>query len=256
MEDIDPPREVRGAADDILRTLEAYGLQWDGPVRYQSQCFARYQETAGQLLAAGSAFPCQCTRSQLQSTGGIHSGRCAGIWATWTNDCALRVLVEQGAASSAVRFDDALQGIVEIDLSADHGDYVIMRRDGLPAYHLAVVIDDAEQGITDVVRGVDLLAQTGVHIHLQRLLGYATPRYAHLPVLINAGGQKLSKQTGAAAVPACAEGMSRLAVQLLELLGVAVPPEARGAPPADLWRWAVDHWNPSRLAGSDKLLAP
>ncbi len=164
--------------------------------------------------------------------------------------------MDQGAASSFVRFSDGFQGVIDVDLGADHGDYVIMRRDGLPAYHLAVVADDAEQGVTDVVRGVDLLAQTGVHIQLQRLLGYATPRYMHLPVLVNAAGQKLSKQTGATAVPSSPQGMSSMTVQLLELLGVAVPPESRGAPPADLWRWASDHWYPSLLAGSERLPAP
>jgi glutamyl-Q tRNA(Asp) synthetase len=238
IEDIDPPREVPGAADQILRTLEAFELDWDRSVLYQSARFGAYTAAADRLLAAGAAFRCRCSRSEIRAASEGESGRYPGTCRDRhipPGDAAVRARVDVGR----IAFDDALQGTIETDLSAQLGDYVVMRRDGLPAYHLAVVLDDAEQGITTIVRGVDLLDSTAAHIHLQGLLGLATPRYYHVPVVVNERGQKLSKQTGATAVDV-RDGPT--AAQILRLLGLAVPAGADGERPGALWRWASEHW--------------
>jgi glutamyl-Q tRNA(Asp) synthetase len=151
-----------------------------------------------------------------------------------------------------VRVEDGLQGRIETDLSATLGDYVIVRRDDLPAYHLAVVLDDAEQGVSTVVRGVDLLESTAAHVHLQGELGLPTPRYFHVPVVVNASKQKLSKQTGA---PAVDDGSPAVAARVLELLGLAVPAELAGERPRALWQWAVERWDIDGLKGRRELAA-
>jgi glutamyl-Q tRNA(Asp) synthetase len=245
IEDIDPPREVPGAADAILRTLEAFELEWDRSVLYQSRRLATYDEAAARLLAAGHAFRCRCSRSEIRAANEGESGRYPGTCRDRhipPGDAAVRVRVDPGL----VIFDDGLQGAFETDLAASLGDYVVMRRDGLPAYHLAVVLDDAEQGVTTVVRGVDLLDSTAAHVHLQGVLGLVTPRYYHLPVVVNERGQKLSKQTGAAAVDARDRAV---AVTVLELLGLTVPPELAEERPGVLWRCALERWSIDSLRG-------
>ena len=252
IEDIDPPREVPGAADRILATLEAFDLEWDRAVHYQSARLARYAAVAQSLLEDGRAFHCSCTRSELQETsevgelGARYPGLCRPR-ATHDRATAIRVRVDQGD----VNFVDGLQGAQTHDLSALTGDYVIVRKDALPAYHLAAVLDDAEFGITHVVRGIDLLQATAVHIHLQRVLGVASPDYLHVPILVNEAGQKLSKQTGAAAVDD--EAAASTAVTLLAYLGVRTPRELVGARPRELWSWAVDTWDPASLAGRTRI---
>lgn len=252
IEDIDPPREVAGAADDILRTLEAFGLQWDRSVLYQSSRLAAYTQAADELLAAGRAFRCRCSRSELRAANEGESGRYPGTCRDRQvppGDAAVRVRVHAGL----VRVVDGLQAASDVDLAASLGDYVVMRRDGLPAYHLAVVLDDAAQGITTVVRGVDLLDSTAAHIHLQRTLGLPTPEYHHLPVLVNRAGQKLSKQTGAAAVDARDRSA---AARVLELLGLAVPPQIAGERPGVLLKWAAERWQIEALRGRRAIEAP
>jgi glutamyl-Q tRNA(Asp) synthetase len=251
IEDIDPPREVAGAADAILRTLEAFGLEWDGPVLYQHSRFAAYRAAAERLLAAHAAFRCDCSRSSIRAGNDAQSSRYPGTCrdkGLAGPDTALRALVLPGS----VRLVDGLQGVVTTDLAATLGDYVIVRRDGLPAYHLAVVLDDAEQLVTSVVRGIDLLDSTPAHLHLQAALGLPSPAYYHLPVVVNAAGQKLSKQTGATAVTP----NSAAAVTILELLGVAVPAALRGERPAALWRWALENWSLEKLRARRSLAAP
>jgi glutamyl-Q tRNA(Asp) synthetase len=157
-------------------------------------------------------------------------------------DAAIRVRVNPGV----VLIEDSLQGRAEIDLSASSGDYVIVRRDGLPAYHLAAVLDDAEQRVTTIVRGVDLLESTGAHVHLQAALGLVAPHYFHLPLVVNEQRQKLSKQTGAKPVDS---GDRRVAIRVLELLGLAVPNVLVGERPCVLWTWALSHWNIYSLRG-------
>lgn len=243
IEDIDPPREAPGAGDDILRTLEAFGLEWDGEVVFQSTRLAAYREVAQSLLDAGLAFRCRCSRSEIRAGNDGQSGRYPGTCRERhlpAGDAAVRVRVEPGL----VRVADELQGLSETDLAATTGDYVIVRRDELPAYHLAVVVDDAAQRVTNVVRGVDLLDATPVHCHLQNVLQLPTPRYCHLPVVVNAQGQKLSKQNGARAVTASEPGV---AAQLLRLLGLDVPGELAVERPRVLWRWAIERWDPASL---------
>ena len=252
IEDIDPPREIAGAADDILRTLEAFGLRWDRQVLYQSTRLAAYRDAAQSLLATGRAFHCRCSRSEIHTDNDGRPGRYPGTCRERglpAADAALRVRVEPGVVTVA----DGLQGTVETDVAGTTGDYVIVRRDGLPAYHLAVVVDDAAQGITCVVRGVDLFESTAIHSHLQRALSLPTPRYFHTPVIVNAAGQKLSKQTGAAPVTNAEPGA---AAQILRLLGLAVPAELAGERPRVLWQWALESWRIDGLRDRREIAAP
>ena len=245
IDDIDPPREPPGASDAILRTLEAYGLEWDGSVLFQSTRLAAYAEAAERLVAEGRAFRCSCSRKDVRSrTGGArrYPGTCRNGPAR-AGPTAVRMRVDPGV----VALRDTLQGPVEADLHAAEGDYVIFRRDGLPAYHLAVVVDDAYQGVTHVVRGADLLPMTPVHLHLQRALGLGSPRYAHLPVLVDAAGVKLSKQTGAPALPARYDAAT--ALRVLHFLELEPPRALAGAPVKDLWAWAIDRWCGEELIG-------
>ena len=191
IEDIDPPREVAGAAEQQLRTLSAFGLRPDEPVARQSARGALYQDALDRLLARGDAFVCHCSRTTLAGQDGIHH-RCAPGALRW--DPAVRLRVGDG---SVVRFEDAIQGTVVQDVAREVGDVVLRRADGLWAYQLAVVVDDAAQGITDVVRGADLLDSTPRQILLQRALDLPTPRYAHLPLVVDAEGRKLSKSLSA-----------------------------------------------------------
>jgi glutamyl-Q tRNA(Asp) synthetase len=244
IEDIDPPREAPGAADDILRTLEAFELEWDGAVVLQSTRLAAYRDMAQSLLDEELAFRCRCSRSEIRAGNDGQTGRYPGTCRDRelpAGDAAVRVRVEPGI----VTVSDELQGSSETDLAATTGDYVIVRRDGLPAYHLAVVVDDAAQRVTDVVRGVDLLDSTPVHCHLQKLLGLPTPRYCHLPVIVR-HGQKLSKQTGASPVTRRDVGV---AAGVLRLLGLDVPIALVRERPRTLWRWALERWDPARLRG-------
>ena len=197
MEDLDAPRVMPGAADAILRQLENIGLAWDGAIVYQSARLDLYEDAIESLQA--HCYPCACTRKELEDSAlaidgsRIYPGTCRGGLAPGKAARALRVRTD----GEPIRFTDRVQGEVSQCLERDIGDFVVQRADGLYAYQLAVVVDDAEQEITDVVRGADLLDSTTRQIHLQRLLGSATPRYLHLPVATNAAGEKLSKQTQA-----------------------------------------------------------
>jgi glutamyl-Q tRNA(Asp) synthetase len=189
VEDIDPPREIAGAAQRQLRTLSAFGLDSDGPVLHQRTRGDAYQAALDRLLASGDAFACHCTRGMLEA--GVHR-QCVSPAARPRP--AIRFRVRPG---STITFDDAIQGHVCQDVRADVGDFVLQRADGPWAYQLAVVVDDAAQGITDIVRGADLLDSTARQILLQRALGLPTPRYAHLPLVVDADGRKLSKSLSA-----------------------------------------------------------
>lgn len=191
IEDLDPPREVPGAADAQLRTLAGFGLISDAPVVRQSARHALYREALDRLLAAGLAFECRCSRSDLAATGGIH--RACRPQATRAQ-AAVRLRVTDGGP---VGFDDAVHGRIVQDVAAEVGDVVLLRADGYWAYQLAVVVDDAAQGITHVVRGADLLDSTPRQILLQRALGLPTPAHAHLPLVVDDGGHKLSKSMAA-----------------------------------------------------------
>lgn len=193
IEDLDPPREVEGAAEGQLRTLSALGLVSDAPVVRQSERHELYHAALARLLETGLAFECHCSRSGLAEEGGLHR-RC--VPGARRPDPAIRLRVPD---ATRVVFDDLIQGRQQQDLGREVGDFVLRRADGLWAYQLAVVVDDAAQDITDVVRGADLLDSTPRQIHLQRLLGLPTPRHAHLPLVVESDGRKLSKS--AAALP-------------------------------------------------------
>src|SRR5512142_3436174 len=202
IEDVDSPRTVAGAADAILRTLEACGLEWDGEVVHQSARTALYDAALQRLRESGRVYRCRCTRREVADSG------IAGIeGAVYPGTCRDRAIGEEESGSWRFRvpagiaeFDDRVQGRIAQDVARDVGDFVLVRRDGLHAYQLAVVVDDAAQGITDVVRGADLLASTARQILLQRALGLPTPRYLHFPVAVDARGVKLSKQNRAPAL--------------------------------------------------------
>ncbi|WP_420009582.1 tRNA glutamyl-Q(34) synthetase GluQRS [Xanthomonas sacchari] len=193
IEDVDRPRSVPGAAERQLASLRACGLEADGPVLRQSERDPVYREAAQRLLQAGLAFPCSCSRSDLAAQGGVHH---ACVATQVRAHPALRLRVPPGAAS-VVAFDDGVRGRLRQDVYSEVGDVVLLRADGCWAYQLAVVVDDAAQGITDVVRGADLLDSTPRQILLQRALGLPTPRYLHLPLLLGADGRKLSKSHAA-----------------------------------------------------------
>jgi glutamyl-Q tRNA(Asp) synthetase len=187
VEDLDPPREVDGAAAMQLATLSAFGLESDETIVRQGQRDDLYRTALEQLLASGEAFVCHCSRADLAASGGVHRGCVAGAW---RSDPSIRLAVPDG---STLACDDAIQGRVTQQVDREVGDFVLRRADGFWAYQLAVVVDDAAQAITDVVRGADLLDSTPRQILLQRALGLPTPRYAHLPLVVDAQGRKLSK---------------------------------------------------------------
>lgn len=246
IEDLDPPREAPGAAAAILRTLEHYGLHWDDEVLYQSQRRAAYEAALEQLRAGGAAYPCACTRKEIAAArtragdGPLSPGTCRAGLAAGRRARAWRV----NTKGHRIVFTDRLFGRHEHDV-ARTGDFVIRRADGLFAYQLAVVVDDATQGVTEVVRGSDLFDSTPRQILLQRLLGLPTPAYLHLPVALTASGEKLSKQTGAA--PLRGERPQTLLCAALRFLGQTPPPDLHGAPLDVFWTWAISHWNPNQI---------
>ena len=247
MEDLDPPRVAPGAADDILSTLQACGMQWDGVVAYQSARHRAYHCAVHRLREKGLVYPCACSRREIADSavagpeGSVYPGTCRRGAAQGKSAKALR-LDTRGAT---IVFDDVLQGRRATELEREYGDFVVYRADGVYAYQLAVVMDDAEQGITDVVRGADLLGSTPRQIYLQQLLGLPQPRYAHLPVALNDRDEKLSKQTLAVPVNA-ARPMPEL-MAALAFLGQQPPPELAESNVASLWRWAVAHWSLDRV---------
>lgn len=242
IEDVDAPRSVPGAAEGIIATLARFGFEWDGEIVRQSRRSAAYEAALDPLKAAGHAYPCVCTRRELagqplaRDGSRRYPGTCRGGLAPGREGRAWRV-----RADGVIHFDDAVQGPQEIDLAADAGDYVVRRADGLFAYQLAVVVDDAFQAVTHVVRGADLLDSTARQIHLLGLLGAPVPAYAHLPLATNAAGEKLSKQTLARAIDEHPPQAALLAA--LRFLGQNPPGTLAGAPLAELWRWAQAHWS-------------
>ncbi len=242
IEDLDPPREVPGAADAILRSLEALGLHWDGEVLYQSRRAEYYAAALERLARDGLVYPCACTRREVREQGVdgvVYPGTCRNGLPPGRTARTLRVRVD----GARIAFADRLLGAFEQDLPREVGDFVLRRADGLAAYQLAVVVDDAAQGINQVVRGSDLLDSTARQIHLQRLLGLPAPAYLHLPVAAHADGSKLSKQTFAPAIDT-REGAA-LARRVLAFLGQPLPDEALDLD--ELWCWSAARWDPARI---------
>ncbi len=236
MEDLDAPRVVAGAADDILLTLDQFGFEWDSPVLFQSKRTEAYQNALQNLRDRGDVYGCRCSRREVGE--GRYSGRCRKANLSEAESRAWRVRVPD----EEICFEDRVQGRYCQQLEKYAGDFVIVRADGLFAYQLAVVVDDAEQGITDVVRGADLLDSTPRQIWLQRLLSYSTPSYLHVPVIVNYGGQKLSKQTLAAPVNP-ADPIPTLR-KVLQVLGQSDPATDNLT---EFWRTVIANWNPNRI---------
>jgi glutamyl-Q tRNA(Asp) synthetase len=247
MEDLDPLRTKGGAADGILSTLESFGLTWDGEVLHQSRRSAIYEEALARLTALGLTFECSCSRRDAPE--GVYPGSCRR-GPRQNGPTATRFRVD---LTATVSFMDALQGPQALPL-AQLGDVIIRRRDGVFAYQLAVVADDAAQGVTDVVRGADLLTSTPWQIALQRALELPTPRHAHLPVVMDGTGEKLSKSRRS--LPLGRKEAGRQLAQALCLLRLAPPAELAGAPPALLLDWAVPRWPPAGLRGLREVPAP
>lgn len=256
IEDIDPPREIAGAADDILRALELFGMAWDGPVLYQSRRMPDYAAALDRLERRGSLYGCACTRreiadSAIHSTRGrIYPGTCRNGIPSGRAPRSLRVPV----ADVTIKLHDRLQGRLQHALGSETGDFVVRRADQLVAYQLAVVVDDAEQSITHIVRGADLLDSTPRQIHLQQLLGYPTPVYAHLPVAVNTAGDKLGKQTRAREI-AAGDPLPVL-VDVLRFLRQALPDDPGAASLGELWQWAIAHWDITAIANRRTLPSP
>ncbi len=256
MEDLDTPRCVPGAAEDILRTLDAFGLHSDEPILYQSERSEAYEAALQRLKDNGSAYPCCCTRKEIADSalngieGPVYPGTCRNGIPQGREARAWRVRTD----NAPVEFNDALQGHITQHLGSEIGDFVVKRADGLFAYQLAVVVDDASQGITHVVRGADLLASTPRQIHLQRLLGLSVPRYMHLPVAVNKDGEKLSKQTLAAPIDVSRPVTTLLHV--LEFLRQPPPAEFARSDVGTVLEWAVAHWDAAALRGIHTRPAP
>ena len=244
IEDVDAPRTVTGAADAILRALEACGLGWDGPVVRQGDRAALYAGALARLRERGLAYRCRCSRREVADSalrgieGAVYPGTCRGLEIPAEEGAAERFRVDPGI----VTFEDRVRGRVAQDVAREVGDFIVRRRDGLFAYQLAVVVDDADQGVTDVVRGADLLASTPRQILLQRALGLPTPRYLHFPVAVDPRGEKLSKRH--AAPPLDAANAPEAIARALAFLGQA---EVAGGPAREMLAAAVAAWDPGRI---------
>jgi glutamyl-Q tRNA(Asp) synthetase len=246
IEDVDQTRAVAGAADDILRTLEGLGFEWDGEILYQSRRTALYEEALGRLRALGAAYDCACSRKDVAraghvgADGPVYPGTCRRGVPHGATPRAVRVRTDD----AAIAFTDAVFGMRSERLEGTIGDFVVRRADGLFAYQLAVVVDDSDQGIDHVVRGADLLSSTPRQIHLQRLLGLPSPSWAHVPVVLDAAGRKLSKRDLAHPIdprhplPALLAAWAFLG-QADEVTRAATPAEFRAA--------AIAHWDLGRV---------
>ncbi|UCR82695.1 tRNA glutamyl-Q(34) synthetase GluQRS [Pseudomonas chlororaphis] len=236
MEDLDPPREEPGAQAAILKALESYGFEWDGEMVCQSDRHAAYAEVLNRLFNQGLAYACTCSRKQLEPYHGIYPGLCRNA-GHGQEDAAIRLRVPE----LEYRFTDRVQGKFRQHLGRDVGDFVIRRRDGLYAYQLAVVLDDAWQGVTDIVRGADLLDSTPRQLYLQELLGLPQPRYLHVPLITQPDGHKLGKSYRSP--PLAADQATPLLLRALRALGQKTDSEMVHASPREVLSWGIEHWD-------------
>jgi glutamyl-Q tRNA(Asp) synthetase len=274
MEDLDKPREVAGAADTILRQLEGFGFEWDEPLICQSQRSDIYQEYFDQLKQNGFVYSCTCSRKEIADSA-IASGIEGVIYLKTCFKKSQDLSTSENNASAGrmdtglwrinvddaqiISFNDAIQGTISQHLARDVGDFVLQRKDGFFAYQLAVVVDDALQNITHIIRGADLLDSTPRQIYLQQLLGFNQPNftklsYAHVPVAVNAQNEKLSKQT--LAKPITPEAAPVLVFEVLQFLGQQPPPEIKNATLAETWRWAIANWQLENVPKSRSARQP
>ncbi len=244
MEDLDPPREMTGAADLILKTLEAYHLFWDGEVVYQSQRHDMYQAQIDQWVADKQAYYCQCTRKQIKALGGFYNGHCRDAGLIDSGEQAVRLRMDFPVES----FDDVRHGTIQIPKALAEEDFIIKRRDGLFAYNLAVVLDDIEQGVTEVVRGADLIEPTGRQISLYKTLKQKTVSYLHLPLATDDLGNKLSKQNHATAIDL--NNPKPTLLNAMRFLGFDIPMPLCEASMDEILLWGCQQWNVSQLPDS------
>jgi len=247
IDDLDTPRNVKGADTAILHCLERFGLLWDGPVYYQRQHQADYLNALNQLQA--DLYACRCSRKQLADTT-RYPGFCREAHWPDSSDSALRLTTD----AVPIVFSDALQGTISQNLAQQQGDFIVRRKDQIIAYQFAVVIDDHAQHINHVMRGADLLDSTPKQIYLQQRLGYPTPRYLHLPLIVDRQGNKLSKQTLAAPVDDTQPATTLFL--LLQLLQQQPPADLLDAPIDQQLQWAVAHWQPQALKKIRAIRAP
>lgn len=249
IEDVDTPRNVVGATDEILFALETFGFEWDGAVEYQSDNIEHYEQVLQSLSDRKLCYACQCSRRTLREAGCQHGP----LGMIYPGSCREKSLPEKNHSirlntdgSGTVQYNDQVYGNVKFDIEQQSGDFKLRRSDGIFAYHLAVVIDDERQGINQIVRGADLLEATCLHLYLQQLLGYRTPEYLHIPLVRNNAGDKLSKQTGATAID-CMDRHS-LIVKALTTLRQPVDHAMLDASPAELLNAAVKNWDHRHIA--------
>ena len=254
MEDLDKPREAKGAAQTILQQLEAFGFEWDDTVLYQSQRTRYYADALELLNSRHLTYPCTCTRKEIADSssnlgidGLIYPGTCLKHAIKLNVPPAWRIKTR----SETISFNDAIQGKISQNLKQDIGDFIVKRADGLFAYQLAVVVDDAAQGITHIVRGADLLDSTPRQIYLQQLLNYPTPHYAHVPVACNDAGEKLSKQTLASPLDTSKTAINL--IQALNFLGQSVPPDLANEDKDTIWQWALGNWQLCKISKTKAL---
>ena len=252
IEDIDPPREQAGATELIIDALETYGFEWDGDVIYQSKSAAAHHAALNTLLDRGLAYPCGCSRKDLSGAergplGTIYPGTCRDGCSAKETAIRLRTNDEP------ISFVDTLQGTQTQRLESESGDFIIRRRDGLVAYQLAVVVDDALEGISEIVRGIDIMDSTQRQIWLQQLLDYRTPRYVHVPVITHPNGDKLSKLTGAPGIPR--DNPRPVLVAALDALRQGPPADLSSSSISDIWLWAVENWKLEPLRGLTAVIS-
>lgn len=241
IENLDPPREQPGASASILRTLERFHLHWDGPVIYQSERFSRYQDILNQLIQTGKTYACDCHRAQIMAAGGIYPGTCRNRQLTGLNT-AIRLKVSPDSQST---FTDQLLGLITPQPALAHEDFILRRRDGLFAYTLAVVVDDADSGVTEIVRGADLLEPTIRQITLYHELGWTEPAWLHLPLAMQSNGLKLSKQNHAPSIES-ADVHATLCLAL-NFLGQSLPSNSQDYGIDELLQYAIQHWQTSQI---------
>jgi glutamyl-Q tRNA(Asp) synthetase len=251
IEDIDPPREQPGASEEIIKSLECYGFEWDGDVIFQSESREAHEAALAALIDHNLAYRCQCSRRDLADAprgalGVIYPGTCRN--GCDADDTAIRLLTND----SEIAFDDLLQGRIAQHLESESGDFVIRRRDRLIAYHLAVVVDDEIQGVTEIVRGIDLFDSTPRQIWLQQLLGYRTPSYAHIPVITHADGDKLSKLTDAPGISL--HDVEKTLVEALLALQQQPPAELAQSKCEEVWSWAIENWQLGKNSGHEAIV--
>jgi len=256
IEDLDPPREIAGASENIISTLEQLGMTWDGPISYQSQRSDFYNDALDRLRQQGYLYDCGCSRKEIADSavvteaGPVYPGTCRKGLTPGRSPRSVRVHVD----SVEIRVLDRLQSPLRQQLATEVGDFIVRRFNQLFSYQLAVAVDDGAQQINHIVRGADLLDSTPRQMYLQQLLGLPTPDYLHLPVAIKADQAKLSKQTFAQ--PVTADDRHTAVIDALRFLHQELPDSPHDASRDELWQWAIDHWDVTALPACRTLPAP